>query len=323
MDPYDALGFICVLILASNEAGAAVMSYSFVPAALWVAKYAVPYDLDEAWTIYVDSFDSLREAGEASFRYFNLLNLMFYLTGSAVIWIVSVTLPRLKYNEFPRIPSRSVPRLVFVVACNMGLPYFIFWICDALDWASSSSQYTKAYAAATASSYSMRRELPTNGEVVWASVQFLTTFEVLFYYSHRLLHEVPFLYSRVHKTHHEHRNPTAFCAAYAHPVEYVLGNVLPAVITGHLLRPHIVTMTVYSFLGIFVTLIEHSGISIFGAKNAWRFHSQHHLTFVNNYSFIGLMDKMHGTFDASLYKDRTEPSTQHARSRSRVGGLDD
>ena len=55
----------------------------------------------------------------------------------------------------------------------------------------------------------------------------MATYEGVFYYSHRLLHAKPF-YARINKTHHEWKAPTAIAAAYAHPIEHLLSNVLPS-----------------------------------------------------------------------------------------------
>jgi len=50
--------------------------------------------------------------------------------------------------------------------------------------------------------------------------------EVTFYYSHRLLHH-PILYKWIHKKHHNWISPVAISAAYCHPIEHVVSNVLP------------------------------------------------------------------------------------------------
>ena len=51
--------------------------------------------------------------------------------------------------------------------------------------------------------------------------------EILFYYGHRLFHESTWLYTKIHKIHHEFQFPCGLVAAYAHPFEMLVANVLP------------------------------------------------------------------------------------------------
>lgn len=51
--------------------------------------------------------------------------------------------------------------------------------------------------------------------------------ELLFYLSHRLFHEVRWLYRVAHKQHHQYIGTIGFAAEYAHPLEQILANQGP------------------------------------------------------------------------------------------------
>lgn len=50
-----------------------------------------------------------------------------------------------------------------------------------------------------------------------------------FYWSHRTLH-TPFFYKRIHKLHHKYLHSIALASENAHPVEFLLGNLIPVVV---------------------------------------------------------------------------------------------
>lgn len=70
-------------------------------------------------------------------------------------------------------------------------------------------------------------KLPSSWEMVVDIFGVIIVDEVLFYYGHRLFHENTWLYINVHKIHHEFQFPCGLVAAYAHPSEMLISNVLP------------------------------------------------------------------------------------------------
>ena len=99
--------------------------------------------------------------------------------------------------------------------------------------------------------------------------------EIGFYYSHRLFH-YKFFYKHIHKKHHLWQSPIAITATYCHPVEHILGNLLPVAGGSMIMQSHISVMWIWLTLATLTTLQTHSGYHLPFCHSS-EFHDFHHL----------------------------------------------
>jgi sterol desaturase/sphingolipid hydroxylase (fatty acid hydroxylase superfamily) len=183
--------------------------------------------------------------------------------------------------------AKSLPRLFAVLAMNVLLPV-IADLTVPSAYLTLADGFVDAHLPAFVKT---TKDLPSVWQVTLTTWGFLLCYDVLFFYSHWALH-TPAMYARVHKLHHEWKSPTALAAAYAHPVEHVISNLLPAGVAVVLFRPHILAFSVFTSLGLLITLFEHSGYELVDTA---AFHNLHHQRFRDNYGLLGTFDAFHGT----------------------------
>jgi sterol desaturase/sphingolipid hydroxylase (fatty acid hydroxylase superfamily) len=141
--------------------------------------------------------------------------------------------------------------------------------------------------------------LPSIVQIILDVLACMILREVLFYYSHRMLH-LPSLYSKIHKVHHRFTAPVALAAQYAHPLEHLLSNTLPISIPPMVLHCHVLSFWGFVAVELLETTTVHSGYDFLSgiAKR----HDAHHEKFLVNFGAIGFLDWAHGTDKMKSHK---------------------
>jgi sterol desaturase/sphingolipid hydroxylase (fatty acid hydroxylase superfamily) len=113
-----------------------------------------------------------------------------------------------------------------------------------------------------------------------------------FYFTHRFFHQIPYLYRRVHSAHHKWVHPVAVSALDAHPLEHLIGNVVPFLAPVLIVHMNFQGWLLYSHFVTCNTVVSHSGYKIFGTD-----HDIHHKRRTVNFG-VGfyLFDRLYGTY---------------------------
>lgn len=127
-------------------------------------------------------------------------------------------------------------------------------------------------------------DLPTSWTFVWQLYFCIFVEDIVFTFSHRMLH-TKYLYKHIHKLHHTYTQSVGICAEYAHPIEFIFGNVLPLGIPCMMLgrRMHWFTFMAIGTQRIIGTTIGHCGYNIpcdpsemFPFRTNVTYHDYHH-----------------------------------------------
>jgi fatty acid hydroxylase domain-containing protein 2 len=72
--------------------------------------------------------------------------------------------------------------------------------------------------------------VPNFYTVLWQLFVCVQVDDFLFYWSHRMLHH-PLIYRYIHKKHHNFKHTIAIAVEWAHPIEELLSNTLPSIVS--------------------------------------------------------------------------------------------
>ena len=145
--------------------------------------------------------------------------------------------------------------------------------------------------------------LPTGGEMFWQLMFCLVLEDFGFHHAHQLLHTKQFYW--IHKIHHQYHAPIGLSAAYAHPLEYLFGNIVPSMMGPMLLRHrmHAWSFCIWTIFRASAAIENHSGYefpwSMYQAipfKAPTEYHDFHHHRNQGTYSgVLRFWDWVYGT----------------------------
>jgi sterol desaturase/sphingolipid hydroxylase (fatty acid hydroxylase superfamily) len=155
--------------------------------------------------------------------------------------------------------------------------------------------------------------VPTTGKMLGQVLFCMMCEDFFFHFCHRALHH-RMLYPHIHKIHHEHKVTIALAAQYAHPFEYVFGNLLPMG-SGYFIlgkRMHATAVYTWFILRAIETVDGHSGYEfsfspfrLIPLASDYGYHVYHHSMNIGNYSsMLTIWDTVFGSNKA--YFDELE-----------------
>ncbi len=102
--------------------------------------------------------------------------------------------------------------------------------------------------------------LPSITTILKQIVFMMLVEDFFFYWSHRAFHH-PKIYPYIHKVHHKYFNSVSICAEFAHPIEFVIANILPTSLGYKFLgsNVHLSTILMWLTMRIFETIDGHCG----------------------------------------------------------------
>ena len=134
-------------------------------------------------------------------------------------------------------------------------------------------------------------ELPTTFTVIKHLAFCCLLDDLGFIFTHRILH-IPILYKHIHKVHHTYNQTIGITSEYAHPIEFLFGNVLPVTLPYNLLGKniHFFTVLLWATTKLWNTTLTHSGYTFSWSPADWipfkcdsEYHDYHHNKNIGNF----------------------------------------
>jgi len=151
---------------------------------------------------------------------------------------------------------------------------------------------------------------PTYLEIIGQIVFFMIVEDFSFYWVHRFLHWKK-VYPYIHKTHHEYNITVSVAAEYAHPLEFILSNLIPSSLGPKILgtQVHFLTYYIWLVIRLMETVDGHSGYEfswspyrLLPLSGSSIYHNYHHSNNIGNFcSLFTYLDTLFGT-NKSYYK---------------------
>lgn len=120
--------------------------------------------------------------------------------------------------------------------------------------------------------------------------KWLVLFEILFYSMHRILH-IPFLYSRIHYTHHKYEHPRPIYCQYNNIIDCCLTTIIPVYSIFLFMR-----IPINIVIPILILMIRYNAKSHRYDPDSVGNHSIHHKRYKYNFSNSETVDRIFGTF---------------------------
>jgi sterol desaturase/sphingolipid hydroxylase (fatty acid hydroxylase superfamily) len=147
-----------------------------------------------------------------------------------------------------------------------------------------------------------------------------------FHFSHRFLHW-RVIYPYLHKVHHTHKTTIGLAAEYTHPIDYLIGSIIPGALGTLILGKHchFFTTLIWGFVRLGETLDGHSGYEfswspyrLIPFSTSARYHDFHHSHNIGNFSsFFSFWDTIEGTNKVyyQFYERMREARERHDKKK--------